>query len=118
MILFPYRTPLIVAKEEKIAKFMCDLISDQESKQLLLTEADYNAAHVLKEEIATLQPPSEEEDRTKVLNDWNTECDEDDLDAEDEDDCSGTDSYLPYDNGAIEKQDASIRIKDVKHSVS
>ncbi len=70
----------MVAKE-RTAKFMCDLTSDQETKQLLLTEADYNAACNEKAEISTLQPLSEEETRAEMLNEWNIENDADDEEA-------------------------------------
>ena len=62
----------MVAKKEGLAKFMYDLTCDQETKQLLLTEADYTAACVMREEINTFQPLSKEETRTKLLNQWNS----------------------------------------------
>lgn len=65
------RTPLMVAKRDRLAKFMYDLTCDQETKQLLLTEADYSAACAIREEIATLQPLSKEETKNKLLNEWN-----------------------------------------------
>lgn len=71
----------MVAKGEKVAKFMLDLCSDQETKQLLLTEADYNAGHVRKDDISTFQTPSQQEDRAQLLNernagfDWDSDTD-------------------------------------------
>ena len=61
----------MVAKRERLAKFMYDLFCDQENRQQLLTEADYSTARTAEEEIAKLQPLSNEETRTRLLNEWN-----------------------------------------------
>lgn len=73
----------MIAKEKKTVKFMCDLSAEQESKQVLMTAADYNVACVVNQEITSLQP--REEARLKILNEWNMNCDEDDEDEDDED---------------------------------
>lgn len=70
----------MVAKRERLAKFMYDLTCDQETKQMLLTEADYSAACAVKEEITTLQPPCEEQTRTQLLNEWNTQSSDEEED--------------------------------------
>ncbi len=98
----------MIAKGEKLAKFMCDLTADQDTKQLLLTEADYNAAGAVKEEIVTLQPPGKDEARAEILNEWNIESDEDNDDAEVDDEGSCSDAS---------KQDDSINEAVDKHCV-
>ena len=69
IIVCSYRTPILSTKKEKIAKFMCDLISDQENQ--LLTEADYSASSIINEEISSLQPLSKDKIRAQMLNEWN-----------------------------------------------
>lgn len=71
----------MIAKEKKTVKFMCDLSAEQESKQVLMTAADYD---VVNQEITSLQPNSREEARLKILNEWNMNCDEEEDDDEDE----------------------------------
>ena len=66
-----HRTPITVVKKEKLVKFMCDLVSDQESKDRLMTEADYNVPNPVGEEISKLCPASEEQARAQILNEWN-----------------------------------------------
>lgn len=97
----PIRTPVMSAKKEKIAKFMCDLISDQEQRNQLLTEADYSASNITEQEISRLQPPSEAHIRALMLNEWNEESvptpDSYSSDYEEES-CSETNSCLSYDS--------------------
>lgn len=70
-VLYPHRTPVTIAKKEKIAKFICDLITDQEDKNLLMTEADYGAPNAVDEEITSLYPINRGEARVQILNEWN-----------------------------------------------
>lgn len=66
------RTPITIAKKERVAKFLCDLVLDQDHKNLLLAESDYGiASHTVNEEIASLCPISKEEEKTQILNEWN-----------------------------------------------
>ena len=50
---------------------MSDLVSDQEHRNQLLTEADYSATGAVDPEIASLQPLSETEIKVQIRNEWN-----------------------------------------------
>ena len=99
--IFLYRTPITSTKREKIAKFMCDLVSDQEQKHQLLTEADYSASSITDQEISSLQPPSGADIRALMMNEWNVvnaDSDSSEYDDEDEERCSDNNSCLSYDS--------------------
>lgn len=90
----------MVAKRETLAKFMYDLTCDQESKQMLLTEADYSATCAVKEEITTLQPPCEEKTRAQLLNEWNTQNSDEEVD---QGDSTNVNNHLEHGDGAAKE---------------
>ncbi len=87
-------------KKERIAKFMCDLISDQENRNQLLTEADYSSSITVSQEISSLQPPSGAEVRAQILNEWNVVngSKSDDSSEYNEESCSESSSCESYDS--------------------
>lgn len=93
----------MAAKKERTVRFMCDLISDQET---LLTEADYNIPSVVNEEIASLQPISREEARAQMLNEWNividTTSDSEDIGSEDYKDDDDGDKISSFEENTSE----------------
>jgi hypothetical protein len=93
----------MVAKREKLVKFMYDLACDQETKQLLLPEDDYSASHTAGQTITTFQPLSMEETRNKMLNEWNSpDSDEQSTDTSSGDDTGkeSSDHAASFDEGS------------------
>lgn len=86
---------------------MYDLISDQETGDLLLTEADYSTSSAFNNEIAQLKPLSREDDRIQVLNEWNV-MDTTDSDEDSDQEANGSNYESAQRSNNSSDSDASI----------